>query len=141
MDRSIISLLVLAALGNVAVGCSHTGQLREAAAADLNCPKNRVHLRSGSRDKREVEACGQLAIYRYEDGDWRMIARGVQGGPTVTGAGQPIPPGTTPPPLVTSQPAPVNQTPTGTPSQPPGTPSQPPPNMPPPAPGANQKNI
>ena len=131
--RTMLAVLGFVSVGIVATACSHVGQLREAAAVDLRCPQNRVHVLTKSGSIRDVEACGQVATYRYEDNDWRMVARGVVGGPTVTGAGQPVKPGAPPPaPAAPAQTSPVNQTPTG-------TPSQPPPNMPPPA--AGQKNI
>jgi len=133
--KTLLAVLGFVSAGVLATGCSHVGQLREAAAADLRCPKNRVHVLTNSGKTRDVEACGQNATYRYDEGEWQMIARGVVGGPSMTGAGQPVKPGASAPPTQ----IPVNQTPTGTPSQPPGTPSQPPPNMPPPA--AGQKNI
>ena len=125
-----IGSLVLATLGAVSVGCggAHLTQLKEAAEADLNCPKSRVHILNSGKT-RDVEACGQRATYHWEDGDWRMIARSGPGGPP-PGAGQPVmkaAPGVAP-----AQPV---MTPTSTPSQPPGTPSQPPPSQPPPAAG------
>jgi hypothetical protein len=122
-----VGCLVIATLGAVSVGCggAHLSALREAAEADLNCPKSRVHILNSGKT-RDIEACGQRATYHYEDGDWRMIARsGPAGAPA--GGGQPVmksAPGVAP-----AQPAPV-MTPTSTPSQPPGTPSQPPPSSP-----------
>ncbi|MDB5212117.1 MAG: hypothetical protein JWO86_44 [Myxococcaceae bacterium] len=127
-----VGTLVVATLGAISVGCggAHLSALREAAEADLNCPKSRVHILNSGKT-RDVEACGQRATYHYEDGDWRMIARSGAPGPAAAGAGgQPVmkaAPGVAP-----AQPAPV-MTPTSTPSQPPGTPSQPPPSSP--APG------
>ena len=127
-----LGALLVATLGAVSVGCggAHLSQLREAAEADLQCPKSRVHILNSGKT-RDVEACGQRATYHYEDGDWRMIAR--SGGAPAGVAGQPVmksAPGVAP-----AQPAPV-MTPTSTPSQPPGTPSQPPPSAP--APGNKQ---
>jgi hypothetical protein len=127
-----VGVLSVATLGAVSVGCggAHLSQLREAAEADLQCPKSRVHILNSGKT-RDVEACGQRATYHYEDGDWRMIARSGPGAPP-PGAGQPVmkaAPGVAP-----AQPSPV-MTPTSTPSQPPGTPSQPPPSQPPPAAG------
>ena len=119
-----VGVLSVATLGAVSVGCggAHLSQLREAAEADLQCPKSRVHILNSGKT-RDVEACGQRATYHYEDGDWRMIARSGPGAPPPGGApGQPVmkaAPGVAP-----AQPAPV-MAPTGTPSQPP--PSQPPP--------------
>ena len=135
---SVASTFVIATLGVVAVGCggAHLSQLREAAEADLQCPKSRVHILNSGKT-RDVEACGQRATYHYEDGDWRMIARSGPGAPPPGGApGQPVmkaAPGVAP-----AQPSPVMtpSSPAGTPSQPPGTPSQPPPSQPPPAAGA-----
>ena len=133
-----IGALTLATLGAISLGCggAHLSQLKEAAEADLQCPKSRVHILNSGKT-RDVEACGQRATYHWEDGDWRMIARsGPAGGaPGSAGApaGQPVmksAPGVAP-----AQPAPV-MTPTSTPSQPPGTPSQPPPSAP--APGNKQ---
>ena len=128
---SVLSTVVIAALGVVAVGCggAHLSQLREAAEADLQCPKSRVHILNSGKT-RDVEACGQRATYHYEDGDWRMIARSGPGAPPPGAGGQPVmkaAPGVAP-----AQPV---MTPTSTPSQPPGTPSQPPPSQPPPAAG------
>ena len=127
-----VGSLVIATLGAVSVGCggAHLSQLKEAAEADLQCPKSRVHILNSGKT-RDVEACGQRATYHYEDGDWRMIAR--SGGAPAGAAGQPVmksAPGVAP-----AQPAPV-MTPPSTPSQPPGTPSQPPPSAP--APGNKQ---
>jgi hypothetical protein len=127
-----VGVLSVATLGAVSVGCggAHLSQLREAAEADLQCPKSRVHILNSGKT-RDVEACGQRATYHYEDGDWRMIARSGPGGPPPgAGGGQPVmkaAPGVAP-----AQPV---MTPTSTPSQPPGTPSQPPPSQPPPAAG------
>ena len=118
------------------MGCggAHLTQLKEAASADLQCPKSRVHILNTGKT-RDIEACGQRATYHYEDGDWRMIARSAAPGGAAAGAagGEPVmkaAPGVAP-----AQPAPV-MTPTSTPSQPPGTPSQPPPSSP--APGNKQ---
>jgi hypothetical protein len=124
---SVAGVLAFATFGVLAAGCggAHLSQLKEAAEADLNCPRSRVHILNAGKT-RDIEACGQRATYHYEDGDWRMIAR--SGSPA--GGGQPVmksAPGVAP-----AQPAPV-MTPTSTPSQPPGTPSQPPPSSP--APG------
>ena len=107
-----VASALIAGLGVLVVGCggAHLGKLKEAASADLNCPKSRVHVLRGGKT-RDIEACGQLATYRWDDDDWRMVARG--GGPTVAPA----------------QPASVSGSPTGTPSQPP--PSSP-------APGSKQ---
>ena len=107
--------VVIVALGALSLGCGHTGALKEAAAADLNCSQSRVHVLNSGKT-REVEACGQRATYQYEDGDWRMVARG--------GA-----PAGGPPPVVRSSPP---QQPVMAPGQPMGTPSQPPPSSPPP---------
>jgi hypothetical protein len=126
-----VGAAVIATLGAVSVGCggAHLSQLREAAAADLNCKQSKVHILNSGKT-RDVEACGQRATYHWEDGDWRMIARS-GGQPVQAGApgagGQPVmkaAPGVAP-----AQPAPVMapSSPAGTPSQPPGTPSQPPP--------------
>ena len=129
-----IGALSIAILGAVSVGCggAHLSQLREAAEADLQCPKSRVHILNSGKT-RDVEACGQRATYHYEDGDWRMIARSGAAPAGAAAGGQPVmksAPGVAP-----AQPAPV-MTPTSTPSQPPGTPSQPPPSAP--APGNKQ---
>ena len=121
---SVASTCVIAALGVVAVGCggAHLSALREAAEADLQCPKSRVHILNSGKT-RDVEACGQRATYHYEDGDWRMIARSGPGAPPPgAAAGQPVMKAA--PAVAPAQPAPV-MSPTGTPSQPP--PSQPPP--------------
>jgi hypothetical protein len=135
VGTSSLMFLGVATLGAISVGCggAHLSQLREAAEADLQCPKSRVHILNSGKT-RDVEACGQRATYHYEDGDWRMIARS-GGAPGQAGApaGQPVmksAPGVAP-----AQPAPVMapSSPAGTPSQPPGTPSQPPPSSP--APG------
>ena len=119
--------VVIATLGVISVGCggAHLTQLKEAASADLNCPKSRVHILNSGKT-RDVEACGQSATYHWEDGDWRMIARG--GAPPQQGAG-PQPVMRSAPGVAPAQPSPV-MTPT---SQPTGTPSQPPPSSP--APG------
>ena len=73
------------------MGCggAHLSQLKEAAEADLQCPKSRVHILNSGKT-RDVEACGQRATYHWEDGDWRMIARsGPAGGaPGSAGAGR-----------------------------------------------------
>ena len=107
--------LAIATLGGFSVGCgAHVGQLKEAAAADLNCSPSRVHVLNSGKT-RDVEACGQRATYHYEDGDWRMVARsGVPAGG--------------PPPVMRSSPNGG-----AAPGQPMGTPSQPPPSSP--APG------
>ena len=87
---SPVLFLALATLGAVSVGCggAHLSQLREAASADLNCSKSRVHILNSGKT-RDVEACGQRATYHWEDGDWRMIAR--SGAPAQPGAGpQPV---------------------------------------------------
>jgi len=113
--------VVIATLGAVSVGCggAHLSQLKEAASADLNCSPSRVHILNSGKT-RDVEACGQRATYHWEDGDWRMIARG--------GA-----PAGGPPPVMRSSPNGGAQQPVMTPmSQPTGTPSQPPPSSPPP---------
>jgi hypothetical protein len=110
-SKLVLGSVVIVALGALSFGCGHVGALKEAAAADLNCSQSRVHIH-GSGKTRDVEACGQLATYRYEDGDWRMVARG--GAP----AGGP------PPVMRSSPPQPAGQ--------PMGTPSQPPPSSPPP---------
>jgi hypothetical protein len=116
-SKLVLGAVVIATLGALSLGCGHTGALKEAAAADLNCSQSRVHIH-GSGKTRDVEACGQQATYLYEDGDWRMVARG--------GA-----PAGGPPPVMRSSPP---QQPAMTPmSQPTGTPSQPPPSSP--APG------
>jgi hypothetical protein len=113
----VAALAGLALLGVVAAGCgAHVGQLKEAASADLNCPMNRVHVLSSGKT-RDVEACGQRATYHWEDGDWRMVARGAP--TTTTGAAPAVAP---------AQPAPVN----GQPITAPGTPSMPPSSPPPP---------
>lgn len=127
-----VGSLVVASLGFLAGGCGggHIGQLKEAASADLNCPKNRVHVLTKSGKTRDVEACQQNATYRWEGDDWRMVARSTPAAPGAAGA--PVmksnggPPGVAP-----AQTAPV-MTPTSTPT---GTPSQPPPSSPPPAGG------
>jgi hypothetical protein len=128
-----VGSLVVASLGVLAGGCGggHIGQLKEAASADLSCPKNRVHVLTKSGKTRDVEACQQNATYRWEGDDWRMVARGTPAAAPAPGAaGAPVmksgPPGVAP-----AQPAPV-MTPTSTPT---GTPSQPPPSSPPPAGG------
>ena len=129
--------VIIAALGVVAVGCggARLGPLKDAADADLNCPENRVHISKSGDKTRDVEGCGQKATYHFAEGEWRMIARSVLGGPSVTGAGQPVAPVNGGGAAQPADPARVNQTP----STPTGTPSQPPPSMPPPAPG--QKNL
>jgi hypothetical protein len=121
---SVAGVLAFATFGVLAAGCggAHLSQLKEAAEADLNCPKSRVHILNAGKT-RDIEACGQRATYHYEDGDWRMIARsGPAGAPGQAGA----PVMKSAPGVAPAQPAPV-MTPTSTPSQPPGTPSQPPP--------------
>jgi hypothetical protein len=115
-SKLVLCAVVIVALGAFSMGCGHLGALKEAAAADLNCSQSRVHVH-GSGKTRDVEACGQQATYLYEDGDWRMVARG--------GA-----PAGGPPPVMRSSP---NDRPPGlAPGQPMGTPSQPPPSSPPP---------
>jgi hypothetical protein len=114
--------LPLLALTAFAVGvlacnaCNGRGaMLRDAASADLNCPRNEVRIIGASRTK-DVSGCGQRATYKFEGGDWVMVSRegAVPGGPPPVKAG--------PPPVAPPQPA------TGTPSMPPSSP-------PPPAPG------
>ena len=113
-SKLVLGAVVIVALGALSLGCGHTGALKEAAAADLKCSQSRVHVH-GSGRTRDVEACGQQATYQYEDGDWRMVARGgAPGGP---------------PPVMRSSPP---QQPVMAPGQPMGTPSQPPPSSPPP---------
>jgi hypothetical protein len=121
---------VVATLGVFAMGCNtaHLKELKSAASDDLQCPKSRVHILTENGKTRDVEACGQLATYHWEDGDWRMIARGGQGAQPAKKAA----PGG-PPPVAPPQAAPVLGTPTGTPSQPP--PSSLPPSQPPAAGG------
>jgi len=118
-----LSTVVLAGLGIVAGGCggAHLTQLKEAASADMNCPRSRVHILNSGKT-RDVEACGQLATYHWEDGDWRMIARSA---PQQPQQAAPV----APPRVAPAQPAPVSGSPTGTPSQPPPYP---------PAPGGKQ---
>ena len=113
-------VLAIATLGAVSVGCggAHLGALKEAAAADLGCSPNRVHIHNSGKT-RDVEACGQHATYHWEDGDWRMVAR--------SGA-----PAGGPPPVMRSSPNDRAQQPVMAPGQPMGTPSQPPPSSPPP---------
>jgi len=125
-----IAVAALAVAAFTAGGCgAHVGQLKEAAAADLNCSPNRVHVLNSGKT-RDVEACGQSATYRWEDGDWRMIAR--SGGRMAPVAGpQPVMRSAPPPGVAPPQPSPVNAP--LPPSQPTGTPSQPPPSSP--APG------
>ena len=117
-SKLVLGGLVIVALGALSLGCGHTGALKEAAAADLNCSQSRVHIH-GSGKTRDVEACGQQATYQYEDGDWRMVARG--------GA-----PAGGPPPVMRPSPNGGAQQPVMAPGQPMGTPSQPPPSSPPP---------
>ena len=122
-------------ISGASFGCNRSGaQLREAASADLHCPKSRIHIVGASKTK-DVEACGQRATYRFEDGDWVMISREgaapVPGPAQVGQSPQPIkggPPGVTP-----AQPV---MTATGTPSMPPSSP--PPPSQPP---AAGQKAL
>ncbi len=125
---SLAAFAMLASLGVVASGCGRGGALKEAASIDMNCPKNRVRV-VGAGKTRDVEACGQRAVYHYEDGDWRMISRS---GPAQ--ATQPVPQPVSPtnrqgpaPIVAPAQPAPTTTV-TGTPSMPPSSP-------PPPAPG------
>ena len=120
--RTLLCAVVIAGLGVVALGCNtaHLSQLRDAASQDLNCSKGRVDIITRSGKTRDVEACGQRATYRWEDGDWRMISR----------SGAPAPKAGGPPPVAPAQPAPAGGLP---PSSPTGTPSQPPPSSP--APG------
>ena len=115
-----IGALAVATLGGFSVGCgAHVGQLKEAAAADLGCSPGLVHVLNSGKT-RDVEACGQRATYRWEDGDWRMIGR--------SGA----PPAGGPPPVMRSSPNGGGQQPVMAPGQPMGTPTQPPPSSPPP---------
>lgn len=135
--RSIV-VAAFAVTASAAVGCgAHVAQLKEAASADLNCPKNRVHVLNSGKT-RDVEACGQRATYHWEEGDWRMIAR--SGLVPVSGPQpQPVMRSGPPPGVAPAQPAPVNALP---PSQPTGTPSQPPPSPPvPSAPPAGGKSL
>jgi hypothetical protein len=136
MNKNLFAVgaLVVATLGAVSVGCggAHLSQLKEAASADLQCPKSRVHILNSGKT-RDIEACGQRATYHYEDGDWRMIARSGAPSGAAGAGGQPVMKAA--PAVAPAQPAPV-MTPTSTPSQPPGTPSQPPPSSP--APGNKQ---
>jgi hypothetical protein len=127
-----VAVTALAVTALTLSGCgAHVAQLKEAASADLGCPKSRVQVLNSGRT-RDVEACGQRATYHWEDGDWRMIAR--SGGPGVPVAGpQPVMRSAPPPGVAPAQPAPVSggaqlppSQPTGTPSQPPPTPSAPP---------------
>ena len=98
--------------GGATFGCNRSGaQLRDAAAADLNCPKNRVHILGASKTK-DVEACGQRATYRFQDGDWVMVSR--EGAAPAGQPGQAAPPGVAPARPVT-----------GTPSAPPSSPAAP----------------
>lgn len=104
--------LVIATAGVLAIGCGgggHLKQLREAASADFNCPKHQVQVLSSGKT-RDVDACGNRATYKWEDGDWRRIRS--EGGVVNTGA----------PAVAPAQPAPQGQPmhhPAGTPSQPP----------------------
>ena len=129
--RVLAGSIVVAALAATAIGCgAHVAQLKEAAAADLSCPKSRVQVLNSGRT-RDVEACGQRATYRWEDGDWRMIARSGGPQPAVMGGPQPVMRAAPPPGVAPAQSAPVTAP--LPPSQPTGTPSQPPPSSP--APG------
>ena len=108
----VIGTLVIAAAGVLTVGCGgggHLKQLREAASADYNCPKHQVQVLSSGKT-RDVDACGNRATYKWEDGDWRRI----RSEPTTTGA----------PGVGAAQPAPGSGQPMHHPG---GTPSQPPP--------------
>ncbi len=121
----LMRAILVASFGVLAVGCGGgarlTTKLKEAASADLQCPKSQVFI-SKTGKTRDVEACGKSATYKWDGDDWRMVSNGAPPGQPVMKSG---PPQGAPP-----QVAPVNQTPTG-------TPSQPPPNMPPPG----NKNI
>lgn len=128
--RLLTGSFVVAALAATAMGCgAHVGQLKEAASADLHCPKSRVQVLNSGRT-RDVEACGQRATYRWEDGDWRMIAR--SGGAPAAAGPQPVMRAAPPPGVAPAQPAPLVSPAAPPPSTPTGTPSQPPPSMPPP---------
>ncbi len=132
-----------------AMGCgSSVGKLKTAASDDFKCPKSQVRiLNSGSI--RRVEACGNRATYKWEGGEWNMLARQWISHPSELSApqaqpvgGQPVPQAQpvvkTAPAVAPAQPAPT-MVPTGTPSMPPSTP--PPPSSPPPSPAPGQKAL
>ena len=126
-----VAVFGVLALAGTSVGCNRSGaRLREAASADLNCPRHRVHL-FGRGKNMGVEACGQHATYRNEDGEWVLVNRdGVAAAPSPSPSPsvtvlRPVSP---PPQSITS--------PTGTPTMPP--PSTLPPSSPP---GSGQKSL
>ncbi|MBX3187323.1 MAG: hypothetical protein KF819_09925 [Labilithrix sp.] len=122
--RTLLGGMFVLALAST--GCAHTGLLKEAAAADLNCEPRRVHILNSGRT-RDVEACGQRATYRWEGGDWHMV-----GGPSGAPVAQPVqaqPIQRGPQPIIVQQPPPVQtaQPAPSTPTRPAMPPSQPPP--------------
>jgi hypothetical protein len=121
---SLLAALFVTASAVAGMACNRSGaKLRDAASADLNCPPKEVHIIGASRTK-DVEACGQRATYKFEDGDWVMVSR--EGAAPAAGA-KAASPVKGPPSVTPAQPV------TGTPSQPPPSPL--PPSQPPPAAG------
>ena len=116
-----LAVTASALAGVAGMACNRSGaKLRDAAAADLNCPPHEVHIIGASRTK-DVTGCGQSATYKFEDGDWFMVSRS---GAAPAGA-HPVKVGPSGPPAVgPAQPASTS-----------GTPSMPPSSPPPPAPG------
>jgi hypothetical protein len=116
MNRVVLfaGTFVIAAFGTIAIGCggAHLNQLKEAASADFNCPKHDVRILHGGK-QREVDACGQHATYRWEDGDWRRLRtepnRAAPAGPPAVAPAQAAPVGGTPTQPPPSTPAPGNK--------------------------------
>ena len=120
--RLLLPALAVTAFAVAGMACNRSGaKLRDAAAADLNCPPHEVHIIGASRTK-DVTGCGQSATYKFEDGDWFMVSRSGAAPPPPGGAARPVKVGPSGPPAVgPAQPASTS----GTPSMPPSSPPPP----------------
>jgi hypothetical protein len=62
-------VLGTAAILVAALGCTHTGALKETAARELGCSEDQVIILTGGTT-RKVEACGKEAIYHWNGSIW-----------------------------------------------------------------------
>jgi len=95
---ALTSLCVLGVPAALLMGCSHIGALREAASGDLNCPESRIHIH-GAGKSRDVEGCGQRAVYHWTGRDWIRDGQAQQ-----TGSYVPYQQPQQPPPVQRAQP-------------------------------------
>jgi hypothetical protein len=92
------------------MGCSHTGALRDQAAADFRCPQREIVI-EGHGKERTASGCGQRNTYRWTGRTW-VSAGAAQ--PQATGAPpvqplqyQPVQPYQQPQPVQPAQPQPA----------------------------------